>query len=149
MRDSRQIYTAEEDAIILSYVKEAQAEGLPVATAYIKIADEITRPVGSVSNRHGRIMKKLNAGEELKYKNSNKIKQKGLSDSELIILKLKALKRDKLRSAEKTDMYKDQYKALSKEHETLQKNYQSLKAEYDKVIKMLKETLLDDEHEVG
>lgn len=129
-------YTSDEDATLLSIVKKAQDEGIPLATAYIKAADELGRAVKSVSNRHGRL---INPGKK------SRRSAKSLSEGELLALKLKAIKRDNERNAEKSNMYKERYADLEKEHTALKKKYDSLLSEHENLIKTVKEVLGEDE----
>jgi uncharacterized coiled-coil DUF342 family protein len=138
MRDFRASYEPQEDATLLAIVKEAQDNGLPLAAAYTKAADELGRPVGSVSNRYRRLAAKDGNGE-IKYR-TNKI----VSESERLALKLKALKRDRERSIEKTDMYKEKYDELQSEFDDLKRKYRTLETEHTKLIQTVKEALGED-----
>jgi hypothetical protein len=134
MREPRASYTPDEDAIVLSIVKEAIDEGLPLATGYLKAADELGRPVGSVSNRHRRL---INPNKDASTKKTDKV----LSEGEKLALRLKALKRDRERSSEKSEMFKERFTDLEKEYTTLKKKYDALSIEHANLIKTVSDVL--------
>ncbi len=132
----RASYTPEEDATILAYCKEAQAEGATLKTAHIALADKLERPVGSVSNRYNRLIKKVDGGV-----------LKGATDGEMLVVRLKALAREKERNAEKSDHYKEMYRKLQNEHDDLKRQYKALQQEHQKLIDTVKEALGENEEE--
>jgi hypothetical protein len=142
IREQRATYTPEETEVVLAYVNEAKAAGVPLATAYIKAADELQRPVGSVSNHYGRLNRKMKNGE---IGDGIRRTPKQLSESEQIVLKLKSLKRERQRSIEKSDMYKEKYDDLSAEHDGLKKKYQTLHTDHQKLLETIKDALGEDE----
>lgn len=124
MAEFRTKFGPEEDAVIMAYAKEAEAEGMPYTTAYIRAADELKRPVKSVTGRHRRLVKALEGSGNVKP----------LSDAEKLVLRLKALSREKERNAEKSGLYKDKFDALKEEHEKLKKAYHKLQMEHQALI---------------
>ncbi|TVX85959.1 hypothetical protein [Paenibacillus agilis] len=116
-------FTKEQDVIILSVGKEAQEEGTSLHIAFIKIADELDRKVSSVYGRYKRLTTSL--------KNGN---TSALTDSEKVVLKLKALSREKERNAEKFDLYKEKFEALQKEHDILKRKHRKLQLEHQTLI---------------
>lgn len=133
MAEHKANYIPQEDSILQAIIEEAKQEGIPLSTAYIKIAEELQRPVGSVANRHRRLMKKDELGSTPRKKH--------LSESELLVLKLKSIKRDKERSAEKSNMYKEKYDDLKVDYNDLMKKHQQLQHEHQKLIDTVKEAL--------
>ncbi|MCY9545214.1 hypothetical protein M5X02_31805, partial [Paenibacillus alvei] len=83
-----------------------------------------------------------------RYKRLSKSLKNGdvstLSDSEKVILKLKALSREKDRNAEKVDLYKDKFEALQKEHDTLKRKYRNLQLEHQTLVDTVNKVLGDD-----
>lgn len=140
MAEWRSNYTPEEDAVILAYAKEAEDEGMTLTTAFFKAADELKRPVKSVTNRHRRLTKAL--------KGEGKGKVKPLSDAEKLVLRLKALSRERERNAEKSELYKDKFEALKGEHEKLKKAYRQLQMEHQTLIDTVN-NILGEELDLG
>lgn len=133
MAEWKSSYTTEEDAVVLAYCKEAEEEGVAWSTAYLKIAEVLQRPVGSVHNRHTRLRKALEKGNS-----KNKV---GISDGELLVAKLKSLAHEKKRNAEKSEMWKERYEELNRKHEQLEKKHNKLQSEHQLLINTVKEAL--------
>lgn len=136
MKPNRTPYSPEEDAIILSYCKEAQQEGTTLKAAYIVLADKLDRPEGSVSNRHSRLMKaqgRMTAGG------------KGISESEMLVIKLKALSNEKERSNERSDHFKNKLSTLQADYDKLSNEYRLLKHEHQRLVATVKQALGEDE----
>lgn len=136
MAQWRANYTPEEDAVIVAIVKEAQAERLPLSTAYMKAADELKRPVKSVTNRHRRLVKAIDGDTE---------GVKPLSEADKLVLRLKAMQRQTERSVEKSDIYKQKFEALQEEHDELKKKYRSLQIQHDNLIRTVKQVIGEDD----
>jgi hypothetical protein len=127
-------FTNEEDAVILAYCKEARDEGVPQSTVYFKIADELKRPIGSVEYRAKRLAKAM----------TSKGAVKGISDSERLVLRLKSLSHERVRSAEKVEVYKDKFQNLDKDYKALQRRYRDLQLEHQALIDTVRKALGDD-----
>lgn len=115
---SRKLFTKEEDAVILRITTEATNNGIPLSTAFIKAADELEdRDVDSVQRRYNRIAK----GKSV------------LSENELIVIKLKAIARDRTRDAEKVGKFKETHDELKKKNAQLQKDFDDLQRKYNEL----------------
>ncbi|OME54133.1 hypothetical protein BSK59_16265 [Paenibacillus odorifer] len=128
-------YNADQDALIMSVGKEAVAEGTPLPIAFLKIADEMGRPVSSIQGRYKRLQKALKNGND----------STTISESDRIILKLKALHREKDRNAEKVDLFKNKFHALQKEHDNLKQEYRNLQLQYQTLIDTVKKVIGEED----
>lgn len=128
-----QRFTTDEDAIIMSYAKEAEDEGTPYMIAFIRPADEMGKTVKSLVNRHRRLVKILKNKEN-----------DTMSEAEKIVLRLKALNRERERNAEKSDLYKEKFDALKEEHEKLKMAHRKLQLEHQTLVNTVKNVLGDD-----
>lgn len=132
MAEWRKSYTPEEDQKILAYCDDAKKEGKPWNTTYIVLSDILLRPVKSITNRHRRLMKDRDGGR-------NSINK--LSEGERLILKLKNIKHENSRNAEKSELYKEKYDDLNREYKEIKKKYQILVQEHQALIATVKEAL--------
>lgn len=129
----RRTFTAEEDSTLLAIAKEAKDEGVPLATAFIKAADELGRPVKSVTNRYSRLRKAMGGGQDGLVRS--------LSETEQLTIKLKALAKEMGRRDEKQDIWRTKYMELQHDYNEAQSALRKLTAEHNNLINVVKDLL--------